>query len=81
MPPQTRNVLERRLLQKWRRALDTAEKILRRWPDASVLMVSFLAYSDTIERAKSFGAKGFQVEPFNEEALAGALPDALKDGE
>ena len=61
--------------------LDTAEEILRRWPDARVLMVSSLAYSDTIERAKSFGAKGFLFKPFNEESLVDALTGALKDGE
>lgn len=62
-------------------ALDTAEEILRRWSDARVLMVSSFAYNDTIERAKSFGEKGFLVKHFHEEALAGALTDALKDGE
>ena len=61
--------------------LDTAEEILRKWPNAKVLMVSSLAYSDTIDRAKAFGAKGFLFKPFSKETLMDALANTLKDGE
>lgn len=59
--------------------LDTAEELLRRWPDARILMVSSLAYSDTIDRAKNFGAKGFLFKPFSREELIEALAAAMKD--
>ncbi|MBR2131751.1 MAG: response regulator [Oscillospiraceae bacterium] len=61
--------------------LDAAEEMLKKWPDARVVMVSSLAYGDTIERASSFGAKGFLFKPFKKDDLIGALEKALKDGE
>ncbi len=61
--------------------LDAAEEILKKWPEARILMVSSLAYSDTIDRAKEFGAKGFLYKPFDKESLIEALTSALKDGE
>ena len=64
-----------------RDGLDTAEELLKKWSDARVLMVSSLAYTDTIERAKQFGAKGFLYKPFNQDSLIEALASALKDGE
>ena len=61
--------------------LDAAEEMLKRWPDARVVMVSSLAYGDTTERAREIGAKGFVFKPFDREALIAALHEAVKDGE
>lgn len=61
--------------------LDAAKEILRRWPDARIVMVSSLAYGDTTERAKELGAKGFVFKPFDRETLLEALENAVEDGE
>lgn len=57
--------------------LDTAKQLLNRWPDAKILMVSSLAYDDTIEQAEALGAKGFIYKPFSKSALIDALLKAL----
>ena len=61
--------------------LDTAEEMLKKWPDARIVMVSSLAYGDTTERARELGTKGFIFKPFERETLIAALTDAVKDGE
>lgn len=61
--------------------LDAAEEILKRWPDARVVMVSSLAYGDTTQRAKEIGAKGFIFKPFEKDALIESLTEAVKGGE
>ena len=61
--------------------LDAAEEMLKRWPDARVVMVSSLAYGDTTERAREIGAKGFVFKPFDKDSLIAALHKAAKDGE
>lgn len=58
--------------------LETCEKLLEKWPDAQILMVSSLAYDDTIERAKELGAKGFLFKPFTKESLTEGIMDAFK---
>lgn len=57
--------------------LETGRKLLERWPDAKVIMVSSLAYDDTMESASSFGAKGFLYKPFTQESLLEGLRKAL----
>lgn len=59
--------------------LDTCRELKKRWPDARVLMVSSLAYDDTIERARALGAKGFLYKPFEKQALIAGLVKALED--
>ena len=61
--------------------LETAEEMLKKWPDARIVMVSSLAYGDITERAKALGTKGFIFKPFDRETLIAALTDAVKDGE
>ena len=61
--------------------LDAAEEMLKRWPDARIVMVSSLAYGDTTSRAKELGTKGFIFKPFDRDALINALTEAAKDGE
>ena len=49
--------------------LDAAEIILKKHPDARIVMVSSLAYKDTFERAKAIGSRGFVDKPFHQEQL------------
>jgi len=57
--------------------LDTCRKLRERWPDAKVLMVSSLAYDDTMECAASLGARGFLFKPFKQEDLLEGIRKAL----
>lgn len=55
--------------------LETARAILEDHPDARIIMVSSLAYDDTIEEAKSIGAKTFIYKPFDKDQLLSALDE------
>ena len=57
--------------------LDAAEIILKRDPDARIVMISSLAYGDTFDRAKAIGAKGFVEKPFHQEQLVRVFEEAL----
>lgn len=58
--------------------LETCREMMKRWPDARVLMVSSLAYDDMIDQARESGAKGFLYKPFEKQALIGGLVNALE---
>lgn len=53
--------------------LETTRLLLERWPDARVLMVSSLAYSDTIDAAARLGAKSFLFKPLEQDKLITTL--------
>ena len=53
--------------------LDAARKILEEDPDAKILMISSLAYDETIEESRNLGAKGFLYKPFEAEDVLQAL--------
>lgn len=57
--------------------LDAAEIIIKNNPDARIVMISSLAYDDTIERAKAIGTKGFVDKPFHREQLLKVFEEAL----
>lgn len=57
--------------------LETAQVILKEHPEARIVMVSSLAYDDTIDEADCIGAKGFLYKPLEREALLKALEQAL----
>lgn len=59
--------------------LDAARLLMQTHPDARVLMVSSLAYDDTIDEAKKIGAKGFVYKPFDQEQLLKALEAAFSE--
>ena len=61
--------------------LDAARLLMQAHPDARVLMVSSLAYDDTIDEAKKIGAKGFVYKPFDQEQLLSALKTAFSETE
>lgn len=59
--------------------LETTRHLLEEHPEACVLMVSSLAYDDTIDEAKEIGARGFVYKPFDREQMLEALEKALAD--
>ncbi|MDL2253228.1 response regulator [Ruminococcaceae bacterium OttesenSCG-928-I18] len=56
--------------------IEATQKLLARWPEAKVVMVSSLAYDDDIARAKKTGAKSFLFKPFSHEELHKVLQEA-----
>lgn len=59
--------------------LEAARLLLQSHPDARVLMVSSLAYDDTINEARRIGTKGFVYKPFDREQIFQAVGDALAE--
>lgn len=59
--------------------LDAARLLLQAHPDARILMVSSLAYDDTINEAKRIGAKGFVYKPFDHEQILQAMQDSFSE--
>ncbi len=58
--------------------METCRKMLERWPDSKIFMVSSMAYEDMIDTAAGMGAKGFLFKPFTQESLLKGLRGALK---
>ena len=50
---------------------------LEDYPDARIVMVSSLAYDDTIHEAKEIGAKNFVYKPLDRKQLLDAFEKAL----
>ena len=59
--------------------LETARLLLQAHPDARVLMVSSLAYDDTINEANEIGAKGFVYKPFDRDQILQSMQKAFAD--
>lgn len=57
--------------------LETARAILEDHPEARIVMVSSLAYDDTISESKEIGAKGFIYKPFDREQILTAFEEAM----
>lgn len=57
--------------------LETAEAILEDYPDARIVMVSSLAYDDTIHEADALGAKNFVYKPLERKQLLDAFEKAF----
>ena len=53
--------------------LDAARLLLQAHPQARILMVSSLAYDDTIDEANRIGAKGFVYKPFDRDQILQAM--------
>ncbi len=58
--------------------LEAAKEILSEFPDACIIMLSSLAYDDTIEEAEKIGTKGFIFKPLEKENLLQRLRKALE---
>ncbi len=57
--------------------LATARMMMQAHPEARVLVVSSLAYDDTINEAKDIGAMGFVYKPFDHDQIMQAMADAF----
>lgn len=49
--------------------LETAKQILTRWPEAKIVIVSSLAYDETMQDAKKIGACDFLFKPIEEDQI------------
>ena len=59
--------------------LDAARLILEKHPNAKVLVISSLAYDDTINEATRLGAKGFVYKPFDHDQILEAFSKAFNE--
>lgn len=57
--------------------LEAASQILTKYTEARIVMVSSLAYDDTMERSEEIGAKQFLFKPIEKKQLLEALANAL----
>ena len=53
--------------------LEAAKKIMEKWPEAKIVMISSLAYDDTIGESEKIGTAGFLFKPIEKEALLSEL--------
>ena len=59
--------------------LETAQAILQEHPDAKIVMVSSLAYDETLREASAIGAKAFVCKPFDRDDLLNTLERVLSE--
>ena len=59
--------------------LDAARILIEDHPDARVVMVSSLAYDESIDEAQAIGTKAFVYKPLERERLLSALDDVTVD--
>ena len=61
--------------------LEAAQIIAEAHPDARIIMISSLAYEDTLQEAEAVGAKLFLYKPIDRENLLDALEQVMgEDG-
>lgn len=53
--------------------IDTAKLLLEKWPEAKIIIVSSLAYDETMDEAKSAGARDFVFKPFDSRQIIEVL--------
>ncbi len=58
---------------------ETTQRILKDSPDARIIIISSLAYNETVEISEAIGAKGFIFKPIEKEHLLNAL-DGIDSG-
>ena len=58
--------------------IETTQALLEEHPGARIVMLSSLAYDDTVESAENIGARGFIDKPLEKEPLLEALRAALE---
>lgn len=61
--------------------LEAARQIMSKHPEAKILMVSSLAYDDTMQEANKIGAKGFIYKPFDREQVLQSLDNIFAQSE
>lgn len=52
---------------------EASEELLKRFPEAKIVMVSSLAYDETESKAMEIGAKAFVFKPFSKDMILSAL--------
>ena len=57
--------------------LETARRLLEKWPAAKILFVSSLAYDEMVAQSNALGAKGFLYKPFHREEFLTNLADIV----
>lgn len=57
--------------------LEATKALLAKWPQAVVIIISSLAYDETITLAKESGAKCFLFKPFTRQELVQVLEQSL----
>ena len=57
--------------------LEAARQLLKEHPEAKVLIVSSLAYDDTVNEASDIGACGFVYKPFDKQQILQAPQKAF----
>lgn len=57
--------------------METAEILLKKWPEAKIIFVSSLAYDETMAQARKIGACDFIFKPLEKENLIKVLKTAL----
>ena len=58
---------------------EASAEILKVHPDAKIIVVSSLAYDDTMTRATEIGAKGFLFKPIEKALLLEALSKVFEE--
>lgn len=53
--------------------MTAADRIIKKYPDARIIVVSSLAYDETIEQAKGLGIKHLLFKPFTKDELLESL--------
>ena len=61
--------------------LEAARQIMSKHPEAKILMVSSLAYDDTMQEANTIGAKRFIYKPFDREQVLQSLDNIFAQSE
>lgn len=59
--------------------LDTSKLILDKWNDARIVIVSSLAYDETLDKAEETGVSGFVFKPLEKDEFLDALHKATAD--
>ncbi len=59
--------------------IETTAMIMKRHPDARIVILSSLAYDETLDEAKAAGAKGFIYKPFEKQQVLTILKKALSE--
>lgn len=58
--------------------LDTAKILLENWPEARIVVLSSLAYDETVEETARLGLQGIVFKPFEQEELLKGLRKAME---
>lgn len=59
--------------------LQAAKILLQEHPEARVIMISSLAYDDTLNEAGNLGVKGFVYKPFDKDQIMESFEKAFSD--